>query len=139
MNILDIDRLSLRYLCAEDAEFIRVLLNEPVFLQGIRDKAVRNAADACHYILTGAVASYQGFGLCLVVLRVTGAPIGSGSVFFGGRSISRDRKVKPVFMLSEEKGCPENPAKLEKFSARIWRNPVGLQALPVFLTTSLSF
>lgn len=93
VDILDIDRLSLRYLCAEDAEFIRVLLNEPVFLQGIRDKAVRNAADACHYILTGPVASYQGFGLCLVVLRVTihlqGQEGETGLYVVGGEGVSR--------------------------------------------------
>jgi [ribosomal protein S5]-alanine N-acetyltransferase len=39
---------------------------------------VRNIADACRYIVTGAVASYQqfGFGLYLVALQETAVPIG---------------------------------------------------------------
>jgi RimJ/RimL family protein N-acetyltransferase len=39
---------------------------------------VRNIADACRYIVAGAVASYQqfGFGLYLVALQETAVPIG---------------------------------------------------------------
>ena len=78
LNILDTERLSLRQLCADDTEFILELLNEPAFLQNVGDKGVRNTADACQYIQAGPVASYQqfGFGLYLVALKETGAPIG---------------------------------------------------------------
>ena len=39
---------------------------------------MRNIADACRYIVAGAVASYQqfGFGLYLVALKETAVPIG---------------------------------------------------------------
>lgn len=65
-------------MCADDADFIVELLNEPAFLQNIGDRGVRNTADACRYILAGPVASYEqfGFGLYLVALKETGVPIG---------------------------------------------------------------
>ncbi len=65
-------------MCAEDAEFILELLNEPAFLHCIGDKAVRNMPDAPRYILNGPVASYKqlGFGLYLVALKETGTAIG---------------------------------------------------------------
>jgi RimJ/RimL family protein N-acetyltransferase len=44
----------------------------------IGDKGVRNRDDACQYILTGPVASYErfGFGLYRVALEESGQPIG---------------------------------------------------------------
>src|SRR5947209_16864763 len=45
MIILETDRLVLRWLAAEDAEFIFDLLNQPSFLQFIGDKGVRTIAD----------------------------------------------------------------------------------------------
>ena len=78
VNVLATERLFLRRLRADDADFILELLNEPAFLQNIGDRGVRNTADASRYILAGPVASYEqfGFGLCLVALKETGAPIG---------------------------------------------------------------
>jgi RimJ/RimL family protein N-acetyltransferase len=78
VHILDTERLFLRHLRADDADFILELLNEPAFLQNIGDRGVRNIADACRYIVAGPVASYQqfGFGLYLVALKETAVPIG---------------------------------------------------------------
>jgi [ribosomal protein S5]-alanine N-acetyltransferase len=78
VNILDTERLFLRHLRADDADFILEPLNEPAFLQNIGDRGVRNIADACRYIVAGPVASYQqfGFGLYLVALKETAVPIG---------------------------------------------------------------
>ncbi len=78
MNVLETERLSLRRLCADDAEFILELLNEPSFIKNIGDKAVRTVAAAVQYIQNGPVASYErfGFGLYLVELKGNGAPIG---------------------------------------------------------------
>lgn len=78
VNILDTERLCLRRLRADDADFMVELLNEPAFLENIGDRSVRNTADGCRYILAGPVASYErfGFGLYLVALKETGAPIG---------------------------------------------------------------
>jgi RimJ/RimL family protein N-acetyltransferase len=78
MTILETDRLVLRRLSAEDAEFILELLNQPSFLRYIGDKGVRTTEDAVRYIQTGPVASYErfGFGLYLVEMKETKVPIG---------------------------------------------------------------
>jgi RimJ/RimL family protein N-acetyltransferase len=77
MTILETERLSLRQLTVDDAQFILTLLNEPSFLRYIGDKQVRNLEDARQYILNGPVASYDrnGFGLYLVALKESYTPI----------------------------------------------------------------
>ena len=76
--VLETDRLLLRELSTDDAEFILELLNEPSFLRFIGDKGVRTLDDARQYILEGPVASYElhGFGLYLTVLKEGAVPIG---------------------------------------------------------------
>jgi RimJ/RimL family protein N-acetyltransferase len=78
MRVIETERLFLRLLSADDAEFILELLNEPSFIRHIGDKAVRTIADAVLYIANGPVASYRqfGFGLYLVAVTATGIPIG---------------------------------------------------------------
>ncbi|HEX3282956.1 MAG TPA: GNAT family N-acetyltransferase [Pyrinomonadaceae bacterium] len=78
MKVLETDRLILRRLSLEDAEFILRLLNEPSWLQFIGDKGVRSLEDARSYILQGPLEMYSrlGFGLYLVELRNEGLPIG---------------------------------------------------------------
>jgi len=78
LTILETERLSLRRLTSDDAQFILELLNQPSFLRYIGDKGVRNSEDAIQYIQTGPVASYDrfGFGLYLVELKESGTPIG---------------------------------------------------------------
>jgi RimJ/RimL family protein N-acetyltransferase len=78
LTVIETDRLVLRRLSTDDAEFINELLNQPSFLRYIGDKEVRNNADAVRYIQTGPIASYDrfGFGLYLVELKETGASIG---------------------------------------------------------------
>jgi RimJ/RimL family protein N-acetyltransferase len=78
VKVLETDRLILRRLSIEDAEFILELLNEPSFLRFIGDKGVRTLADAREYILKGPVDSYErfGFGLYLTVLKEEEVPIG---------------------------------------------------------------
>ena len=78
MTVLETERLVLRKISVDDAEFIIELLNLPSFLRYIGDKEVRNAADAVRYIETGPIASYErfGFGLYLVELKETGVSIG---------------------------------------------------------------
>jgi RimJ/RimL family protein N-acetyltransferase len=78
MIVLHTERLVLRRLSAEDAQFILELLNQPSFLRYIGDKGVRNTADAINYIQTGPIASYErfGFGLFLVELKDTAVPTG---------------------------------------------------------------
>jgi len=78
MKVLETDRLSLRRLSVEDAEFILDLLNQPSFLRYIGDKGVRTLDDARNYVLNGPMASYErfSFGLYLAELKVTREPIG---------------------------------------------------------------
>lgn len=78
MTVLETERLLLRYLSSEDAEFILELLNEPSFIRNIGDRGVRTIEDANSYIVNGPVASYakNGFGLYLVKLKETNESIG---------------------------------------------------------------
>jgi ribosomal-protein-alanine N-acetyltransferase len=76
--VLETERLILRRLSLDDAEFILQLLNEPSFLRYIGNKGVRDLDGAGQYILNGPVSSYEqnGFGLYLVELKESGSPIG---------------------------------------------------------------
>ena len=78
MNVLETDRLIVRRLSPDDAEFILRLLNEPSWLRFIGDKGVRTIEDARAYILRGPVEMYSrlGFGLYLVAIKGGGPPIG---------------------------------------------------------------
>ena len=78
MKILETERLIIRQLSKDDAEFIFELLNEPSFIRNIGDRNIRTLDDACAYIVNGPVASYakNGFGLWLVVLKETNESIG---------------------------------------------------------------
>lgn len=78
MKILETERLVLRRVSSDDAEFVLDLLNQPSFLRYIGDKGVRTTEDAVRYIQTGPVASYErfGFGLYLVEMKETKVPIG---------------------------------------------------------------
>jgi [ribosomal protein S5]-alanine N-acetyltransferase len=78
VSVVETERLVLRRLSVDDAEFIRGLLNDPSFLRYIGDKGVRTTADARAYIEKGPVDSYQrhGFGLYLAVRKEDGVPIG---------------------------------------------------------------
>jgi len=77
-TIIETDRLRLRILSFDDAEFILRLLNEPAFIQNIGDRGVRTLDGARAYIQTGPIASYEkfGFGLWMVETRSEAAPIG---------------------------------------------------------------
>ena len=76
--ILETERLQLRRLSVDDAEFILRLLNEPSFIQNIGDRGVRTVDDARGYIVKGPITSYEkfGFGLWMVETRSPIAPIG---------------------------------------------------------------
>jgi RimJ/RimL family protein N-acetyltransferase len=63
--ILETDRLSLRELTADDAAFIKALLNSPKFLKYVGDRNVRSDEDARDFIVNKYRASYtnNGYGL----------------------------------------------------------------------------
>ena len=76
--ILETDRLQLRMLSVDDAQFVLRLLNEPSFIQNIGDRGVRTLDDARAYIQKGPIASYEtfGFGLWIVETKSAGLPVG---------------------------------------------------------------
>jgi [ribosomal protein S5]-alanine N-acetyltransferase len=78
MDLFETERLRFEYLTLDDAAFALELLNEPVYIQNIADKGVRDIAGAEAYLSNGALASYakNGHGLYKVTLKETGEPIG---------------------------------------------------------------
>jgi RimJ/RimL family protein N-acetyltransferase len=78
LQVIETERLVLRRMTPDDAEFIFRLVNEPSFLHFIGDKGVRNHADAVRYIESGPIANYErfGFGQYLVELKEDRVPIG---------------------------------------------------------------
>ncbi len=62
MTTLETERLTLRELTLDDAEFILELVNEPAYRRFIGDKGVRNLEDARGYLRKGPLDSYQRFG-----------------------------------------------------------------------------
>jgi RimJ/RimL family protein N-acetyltransferase len=78
LTVLETERLHLRQLSSEDAEFILELLNDPSFIRNIGDRGVRTIDGANSYIQNGPVTSYakNGFGLYLVKLKETDESIG---------------------------------------------------------------
>jgi len=71
-KILETERLILREIVAEDAEFILDLLNQPSFIKYIGDRNVRTVEEAKDFIETRYRASYRqhGFGLYTVELKI---------------------------------------------------------------------
>jgi RimJ/RimL family protein N-acetyltransferase len=70
-TVLETDRLILRRISVDDAEFILELLNDPSFLANVGDRGARTVADARAYIRKGPLVHYErhGFGLYLVVRK----------------------------------------------------------------------
>lgn len=78
MNVAETPRLRLRWLAADDADFVLRLVNEPAWIRYIGDKGVRTREDAARYIANGPAAMYArtGFGLYAVESKTTGEPLG---------------------------------------------------------------
>jgi [ribosomal protein S5]-alanine N-acetyltransferase len=72
------ERLILRPMTGQDADFILELLNDPSFIRYIGDRKIRTVDGAKAYITDGPVASYakNGFGLYLVELKESGESMG---------------------------------------------------------------
>lgn len=78
MKILETERLSLREITEADAEFVLDMLNQPSFIKYIGDRNVRTPEQAREFIENRYRKSYRdhGFGLYLVELKDSGAPVG---------------------------------------------------------------
>lgn len=68
----------MRWLHADDADFIYRLVNDPDWLLHIGDRNVSNRAEARDYIDNSVIAMYQcvGFGLNRIALKHDDTPIG---------------------------------------------------------------
>ena len=78
MKVLETDRLTLRWLTADDSAFILELLNDPGWLRFVGDKGVHTLEEARGYLLKGPIDMYRrlGFGLYLTELKESGVAIG---------------------------------------------------------------
>ena len=78
MNILETERLILRQINTDDAEFMLSLLNEPDWIKYIGDRGIQTVEAAKQYIQDGPMTMYEehGIGLYLVELKESETPIG---------------------------------------------------------------
>jgi [ribosomal protein S5]-alanine N-acetyltransferase len=78
MVLLETERLRLRWVTLDDADFIIELVNTPLWLKWIGSKNVHNREDAIRYLTEGPLKSYQenGYGLYLVEIKSLNLPIG---------------------------------------------------------------
>ena len=78
METIESERLFLRPLTLEDAEFILQLLNTDGFIRYIGDRNVKTIEQAKDYLLNGPLKSYKvnGFGLSLAELKTDRTPVG---------------------------------------------------------------
>lgn len=78
MKVLETDRLTIRWLTPDDADFILELLNTPSWIQFIGDRGIRTTDEARNYIVNGPMDMYSrlGFGLYAVELKDSSIPIG---------------------------------------------------------------
>jgi RimJ/RimL family protein N-acetyltransferase len=78
MHVLETDRLILRRLTLNDAEFIFRLVNDPSWLRFIGDKNVHDLDGARRYLREGPLDMYErfGFGMYRVEERGSGLPAG---------------------------------------------------------------
>ncbi|HKX84839.1 MAG TPA: GNAT family N-acetyltransferase [Pyrinomonadaceae bacterium] len=77
-KILETERLIIRELTVDDAEFVLDLLNQPSFLKYIGDRGVRDVEQSRAFIESRYRQSYRdnGYGLYAVELKGDGTPIG---------------------------------------------------------------
>ena len=78
MIVTQTERLTLRRLTPQDAEFMLEVLNDPSFLRFIGDRGVRTVEQSRDYILKGPADSYErlGYGMYLTELKDSHVPIG---------------------------------------------------------------
>ena len=76
--LIHTERLDLRELGLDDADFMLELLNDAAFMRNIGDRLVRTLDDARQYIAAGSMPSYRqyGFGFWCVVHRDSYSRIG---------------------------------------------------------------
>lgn len=78
MIILKTERLRLRTVSLDDAEFYLELINDPAWIRNIGDKGIRTLEGACESIKSGPMDMQQrlGFSLYVVERQQDGAAMG---------------------------------------------------------------
>lgn len=78
MIVAETERLRIRKMTLDDAEFVYRLTNDPTFLAGIGDRGVRSIDDARRWLREGHWIRQEkpGHGQFVVELRASGEPIG---------------------------------------------------------------
>jgi RimJ/RimL family protein N-acetyltransferase len=78
MIVLQTERLRLRHMTLDDAEFMLGLLNDPGWHRFIGDRGIRTVEGAREHILKGpmAMVARLGFGFYLVERKTDGQPLG---------------------------------------------------------------
>lgn len=82
-STLSTERLELRWLTVDDAEFMLRIWNDTAFVRFVGDRGVRSEDDARHAIASGPLRLYAdyGYGPYRLELRETGEPIGICGLF----------------------------------------------------------
>ncbi|MBI3285219.1 MAG: GNAT family N-acetyltransferase [Burkholderiales bacterium] len=80
MQIRSTERLLLRTIAPDDAEFYLELVNDPGFISNISDKGIRTVEAARAAILSGPVAAHEkhGIGVYVVERKQDGVLLGIG-------------------------------------------------------------
>jgi RimJ/RimL family protein N-acetyltransferase len=75
---LETERLRLRRMTPDDAEFLHELMNEPEFITNVADRGISNLTDARRWIAEKIMPGYErdGFGFNVIELKNIGGPIG---------------------------------------------------------------
>lgn len=83
MQILETERLRLRWFRPEDAGFLLGLINEPAWIAGIRDSGVRTEAATLEWMQGRLLEPYwrDGHGFWMVERKADGEPLGMCGIF----------------------------------------------------------
>lgn len=83
MKPLETQRLYIRDVSFDDAEFVLKLYNDPLFIQNIGDRNIRTIEDAKMYIKNRFLPQIEekGYGNCTIVLKETQEKIGGVGIF----------------------------------------------------------
>ena len=78
MIVLQTERLRLRHMTPDDAEFMLGMLNQPAWHRFIGDRGIRSVEGAREHILNGTMAMVArlGFGFYVVEREADGCPLG---------------------------------------------------------------
>lgn len=83
INHLETERLTMRPISSDDAEFILELYNSPKFIEFIGDRNIKNTEDASSYIIQKFLPQYEklGFGNYLITRKSDEKKIGAVGIF----------------------------------------------------------